>query len=87
MDLAGLRDLVIIICGLTSLLILIMAAIIMNTIYQRLKHILGHVDAVSANIEQISEMARDAAVSLIPFEVLIQAIFKVFESMKGLLKK
>ena len=83
MDIAGLRDLVIIIWGLASVVVILILAVILVACYRHLKPIFSNAEAASANIARLSDIAREAAAPLSQVAVLIQVISKVLEAIRG----
>ncbi len=84
MDIAWLRDLVIVIYGLLSILILIVIAFLLLAIFRRVRVILDSVKVTTENIECISAMARhEVAVPIVQVASLIQVVTKTLEAIRG----
>jgi hypothetical protein len=82
------RDLVIIIFGLVGAGFLIIIAVIALTLFRRLKMILDSLKVTSANIEEISAVAKEQIVRpIVQVGSIFQSIAKWIEVIGGFLKR
>ena len=88
MTIGWFRDLVIIIFGLVGAGFLIIIAVIALTLFRRLKMILDSLKVTSANIEEISAVAREQMVRpIVQVGSIFQSIAKWIEVIGGFLKR
>jgi hypothetical protein len=86
MNIAWLRDLTIVIWGLISMVVTIMLGVIAFAIFRRLKTILGSAEVASANIAELSVLARESAGPILRITGIIQVVAKTMEAIRGLAK-
>ena len=88
MTIGWFRDLVIIIFGLVGAGFLIIIAVIALTLFRRLKMILDSLKVTSANIEEISAVAKEQIVRpIVQVGSIFQSIAKWIEVIGGFLKR
>ena len=88
MTIGWFRDLVIIIFGLVGAGFLIIIAVIALTLFRRLKMILDSLKVTSANIEEISAVAKEQIVRpIVQVGSIFQSIAKWIEVISGFLKR
>jgi len=88
MDIAWFRDLIICISGVVAIVVLIMFAVLMVTIYRKSKSVLHSVEATSKNLQEISSVLREKIFT--PFAEIgtfIHGISKVIESINKIFRK
>jgi hypothetical protein len=83
MNIAWLRDLTIVVWGILSIVVTATFGLIMVGIYRRMKIILGSAEVASANIAELSSMAREAAGPVMKITGVIQVIAKTLGVMRG----
>jgi len=88
MDIAWFRDLVICVSGVVAIVVLIMFAVLMVTIYRKSKSVLHSVEATSKNLQEISSILREKIFT--PFAEMgtfVHGISKVIESINKIFRK
>lgn len=88
MDIAWFRDLIICISGIVAIVVLILFAVLMVTIFRKSKSVLRSVEATSKNLQEISSVLRDKIFT--PFAEMgtfIHGISKVMESINRTFRK
>jgi hypothetical protein len=86
MDIAWLRDLTIVVWGVISTIVVAILGVVIIALYRRVKIILSSAEVASANIAELSTMARESAAPILKISGIIQVVAKTLEAIRGLAK-
>jgi hypothetical protein len=88
MDIAWFRDLVIVVCGIMSFLVLAAILIMMVALFRRFSGIMDSLKVTAKNIEELSISARNEIISpLARIGAIIKGISRGVEAVSGIFRR